>query len=368
MRTPLFFSKILVGLMMMFCVSGIFAQDVDFSDYSIAFVHGPNPDGDDAVVAFLEEAMEGITITRYQEGTADLKTTVADYDLVIVSSTISSGSVEGWFDLAKPLITWESYALPRLRMVAGTGELNYGNVGLLDGTENAFEFIKVSTDPRAVSLGLTAGKTDEFEAFTGPIRSGAGANSGVFAFPNENAIVILTYDWDEIIEHTNTDWVTGLQPQREKDMVAAFVFEAGAIMDNEYPAPAKRGFYFFHDSSPAVASEDTWDVFEAMVLWSMDLLEGEGPVNVERLPNANNEVKVFPNPVTQKATVFVKVDRASDLTVEVTDLTGRIILSQKHFVSGSRNIELDVEGLRNGIYMVRVQGRDMQKVVKMQKQ
>jgi hypothetical protein len=377
-----FLSKAFLGLFLVSCFQGAFAQPYDYTGKKIAFVVlNEGIAGDMAVRDHIQAAFDGITFDIYteQDRTAQEfprvdKAVVSTYDLVIVSSSIGSGTVGGWKDLPAPAITWESYGLPttRFSMVQDGGDMWYGNVPF-NGTltpegedhENSIEFLKVSTDPKAISLGLTAGKTGDIEAYSGKILPYyGGTHTSVFAIPNENAIKVLTYDADEIAAVEAEAFKTGLGDNWGAELTAAFVFEKDAVMAADFVAPEKRGFFFFHDNSAVAASNDAWAIFDAMVNWGLGFVP---QVSVKQAVNPIS-VSLYPNPTVSNVALTIESEKASNYKIELFDLTGRNLHSQMHFVSGKAQVILNIEHLSKGVYMVKVSNDLKQEVIKLKKQ
>jgi hypothetical protein len=65
-------------------------------------------------------------------------------------------------------------------------------------------------------------------------------------------------------------------------------------------------------------------------------------------------VKLFPNPVNDKATLDFQLDKALKISIQVTDERGNIVLTQnaKSFDKGAHQINLLVPGLHRGVYQV----------------
>jgi hypothetical protein len=86
---------------------------------------------------------------------------------------------------------------------------------------------------------------------------------------------------------------------------------------------SERYFYYYEDYDPSLTVR----------------AEVEGP----------SSITLYPNPATNR--VFIMgVDVAS---VDIFDLTGRLVLSSEYSASG-----IDVQRLVDGVYVVRVKGRD----------
>ncbi|MEI6436351.1 MAG: T9SS type A sorting domain-containing protein, partial [Bacteroidota bacterium] len=107
--------------------------------------------------------------------------------------------------------------------------------------------------------------------------------------------------------------------------------------------------------------------------WNYDKLQFIGLLMDETsgvILNANNEViwvgtselnndlrlRVFPNPVAEKATVQFTLDKAGTINIKVYDLPGNCLIAMKpsQFQSGNNKVDVDVRSLRQGFYFVEV--------------
>ena len=83
---------------------------------------------------------------------------------------------------------------------------------------------------------------------------------------------------------------------------------------------------------------------------------------LDKLTTTANGVKLYPNP--SKGEFNVEFTTSSDKTVEVLDLTGRVIMTS----SGKSNLlNFNISNLANGVYYVKIQttaGTEVVKVVK----
>jgi hypothetical protein len=76
---------------------------------------------------------------------------------------------------------------------------------------------------------------------------------------------------------------------------------------------------------------------------------------------------IYPNPVTDHLNISLNPEKPLSLIISVTDIAGRVILKEEHFVSGPETISLDASTLANGVYNVIIEanGRVMQqKIIK----
>ena len=68
------------------------------------------------------------------------------------------------------------------------------------------------------------------------------------------------------------------------------------------------------------------------------------------------EVEVFPNPVVNQLSVKIETEGAEEVTLSIVDMVGRIHHSKTAFTkTGLNTIELDLETLESGQYLIRVQ-------------
>lgn len=72
------------------------------------------------------------------------------------------------------------------------------------------------------------------------------------------------------------------------------------------------------------------------------------------------EVSVFPNPATDKATVNFNTVNASDVSIQVVDVTGKVVetVSLNNVAAGANSTELNIAGFATGIYSVVVKTND----------
>lgn len=96
----------------------------------------------------------------------------------------------------------------------------------------------------------------------------------------------------------------------------------------------------------AAATQDTSSYSEP---WSFTTI---GPIGIEEYLNTES-VSIYPNPAVDKATLTITARKSGDATYSITDLTGQEI--QRGMISlttGENSLQLDVEGMAKGIYLV----------------
>ena len=76
------------------------------------------------------------------------------------------------------------------------------------------------------------------------------------------------------------------------------------------------------------------------------------PLAVSELAN-NFGMSVYPNPTNTTSTLSFALNNESDVTVSVTDLTGKVVFTNAlGTVNGTQKVNLDTQALSNGAYMV----------------
>jgi len=64
---------------------------------------------------------------------------------------------------------------------------------------------------------------------------------------------------------------------------------------------------------------------------------------------------VYPNPVTDQATINIKLESASQVTIELYNLTGQLAFREtKHLGAGESTLNIPAGQLRNGLYSLRI--------------
>lgn len=91
-------------------------------------------------------------------------------------------------------------------------------------------------------------------------------------------------------------------------------------------------------------------------------------VGISDVPDISSMVNVYPNPVNNELTVVTNGLNNEPITVQVTDLLGRILFDETEInVTGEKKISIDLGREPGGIYLVEVstrQGSAIEKVVK----
>ncbi len=80
-----------------------------------------------------------------------------------------------------------------------------------------------------------------------------------------------------------------------------------------------------------------------------------------------NTARVFPNPTSGTATLAIELNRSTELTIAIYDMSGRMV--QQVFngqkTAGTEIFNIDLNNVNAGLYFVNVHANDMQKTVKL---
>ncbi|MBK7087045.1 MAG: T9SS type A sorting domain-containing protein [Flavobacteriales bacterium] len=101
----------------------------------------------------------------------------------------------------------------------------------------------------------------------------------------------------------------------------------------------------------------TWRDRDQIGYWSVPLTtEFSFTVGLQELPGVQS-VLLFPNPAASELWLRIDASTDQDLTAEVLDASGRVVKQAPRIaVSSSSTIALDLSGLANGPYQVRIAG------------
>jgi len=87
----------------------------------------------------------------------------------------------------------------------------------------------------------------------------------------------------------------------------------------------------------------------------------------EQLLNSKNYVALYPNPVSSSAILFFNLEKSSEASVSIVDVTGREVknIETKNFPAGKNKITFDLSQLPNGIYFCKIESKEQQQVIKL---
>ncbi|MEL6945530.1 MAG: T9SS type A sorting domain-containing protein, partial [Bacteroidota bacterium] len=71
----------------------------------------------------------------------------------------------------------------------------------------------------------------------------------------------------------------------------------------------------------------------------------------------------MPNPFTNTTTIKLHLTKSQDISIELIDMNGRIVSTRVDNFGGEQEYLIDIDGinLANGIYTLRISGRDFSK-------
>lgn len=177
-------------------------------------------------------AAQGYTVRLLDQG-ADPKE-AAHTDLVVISSSVSAKDVHpGWRSLAVPIVTWENDLLDDLAMTGKRHDVDFGEA-------EKERYLWIVNAPQPMAAGLPAGVANVYARQ-------AGMSWGK---PGLGATTIAT-----------------IYGQPEK--AAVFGYEAGATMDYETLAPARRVMFFMGNDGFDNLSPAGMRLFDAAIGWAV---------------------------------------------------------------------------------------------------
>lgn len=94
---------------------------------------------------------------------------------------------------------------------------------------------------------------------------------------------------------------------------------------------------------------------------------GTVPTGISSVVNGGNSFSIFPNPATNVATINYTSKSGQNIKVSINDISGKLIQTiQPSVVSGKNQIQVDLNGLSKGLYIIRLDsemGTETQKMV-----
>lgn len=143
------------------------------------------------------------------------------------------------------------------------------------------------------------------------------------------------------------------------DSVAAYLNEAQGRHFQAWPI---LGVYTWPNPGPLatdyageIANMKSW--MNSRITWLDANMPGVCNVGINEKVLTDNNFKVFPNPFSESFTLSFYLPTAKDMTIELTDVTGRLVkkVQKKAYSEGENMIEIDAgNSLKNGIYFLRI--------------
>jgi PKD repeat protein len=265
--------------------------------------------GDEAVTARLLSL--GYEVITKSDGAVTIAD-ASDVELVLISSTITSGTVGATFtDAPVPVIVWEPYLFDDMGMTGGGEGDDYG----FDESAHAVDLVGAN---QALAAGLTPGLTA-----TGPVVT--------YGVPGPGAAVVATLPGDQ-------------------SRSTIFAYEEGSQMVSG-TAPSRRLGFFFFDNTAASLSEDGWRLFDAGVEWAT-----RNGMAVSSLPRA--PARTVP---ADGAAMMTVVDNHLLVHPPEGARRGKLRLyaangtAVRHHLIGPAANRFPLKGLARGVYLITVE-------------
>ncbi|WP_395396941.1 hypothetical protein WBP07_30210 [Novosphingobium sp. BL-8A] len=195
----------------------------------------PGGSADPQVKARLEQLGYGVTVSDGLTALPD----PCGFDLVVMSSTVRSNqftaertSIARLRDMGVPLVTWENDLLDDLWMTGLRRDSDFGEL-------ETGHYIWLVRAPHPMAAGVPAGLGTWTEA-----RTPAG-----WGKPGLGADIIMTWPG-------------------EPDKATLFGYEAGATMDHDHLAPARRVFIGMENNSFTRMTDTGRKLFDAAIAWA----------------------------------------------------------------------------------------------------
>lgn len=94
-----------------------------------------------------------------------------------------------------------------------------------------------------------------------------------------------------------------------------------------------------------------------------------GIVAVQNNSIPNKDIQLQPNPATESALLTIPYHKQTDVTIRITDITGKIISETNTTLnSGENYFNLNLSTLEKGLYFVQIKGRDINHALKVIKE
>lgn len=131
------------------------------------------------------------------------------------------------------------------------------------------------------------------------------------------------------------------------------------------PQGRELEFYFYQ------ASNDQWFKFEETMAFKSNMLEGDAyyPFRLEKasritskeslLQNVSQSISLFPNPVSDFATISIELLSEENIVLEFVDFQGRVVqeIAIGRLLRGMNHVDIDTSELPIGFYIIRQQNK-----------
>ncbi|MBK9013380.1 MAG: HYR domain-containing protein [Saprospiraceae bacterium] len=290
--------------------------------------------------AWVKNRLEslGLNVT-VKSATSALSTDANGNGVVIISSTINSSDVGSKFtNVAVPIVTWESYLLDNLKMVGSAEQSDFGQ-------NNGYKTLNI-TDP---SHPLSAGLSGNVQVYS--------SNS------------YMRWGWT-----TNASAAKVAKVSGQEAWYGLFGSEKGAAMQGGFVAPARRVSLFMDEDTPTLLTAKGIQLFDGAIEWAMgcNLADVGGTAVADRNSETATDlaavtpaasVQVFPNPAEDKIFLEFGEGYNEEAVIRLFDISGKA-LKEWEIEASSDPVELQLDGLRSGQYLLWITSKDKAPVSK----
>lgn len=158
-------------------------------------------------------------------------------DLIVISSTVSARTVWAKYrDVKIPVMTWEPFIQPHMGMTGMKMEKDWG-----ENEHDEQINIWLVNAPHPMQAGLPNGLT----------------------LPWTESVKILSWGHPGPAAQV----VATMPGEPQKALI--YGYEKGALMDYDFPAPARRVFFFLTNDTVSHLGPNGWKLYDAAMLWAI---------------------------------------------------------------------------------------------------
>ena len=81
-------------------------------------------------------------------------------------------------------------------------------------------------------------------------------------------------------------------------------------------------------------------------------LPGEIPMNINKVALVDYKMSVFPNPAQYSSKLSLSVEKATEMQIQISNISGQVLSSEVVLVEGDMVFDLNISDLPNGVYLV----------------
>jgi hypothetical protein len=246
------------------------------------------------------------------------------------------------------------------------GAIDYDQSGTLEITNETFAFPDAQGNlPANVSSATRYGSTS-LVSFPSSSMDANGNLYVVFSAPDEGSLSPFNANYRDLYVSVSTDGGISWKPQQN------ITGAARASKENVFASVAKRADNFLHliyqeDDLPGTnlqnnGTSNTHPNDEQKIIYKAipvaDILGGlvKDPTSVQKV---SNDPKIFfvsqnqPNPFSSETNAIIYMRDGSDLTLQVSDITGKVIKTENlgYHSAGNHSVSINADGLTSGIYL-----------------